>query len=176
LFVVLRQNNDFEIWEIADTGADTLQATKISSATLKTPISGCSSANNKVFTTGLNGGIFAVDITSKPVISRGMERPNGNIVAIATENDTVYVLHSNSSSNVLQQIEPTMQQIASLHAAQSLSNPPVTQPGAMAVSNWSFGGAGFSAGLLAIADNENNRVSLIVRDTLPGFDHDQEER
>jgi len=176
LFAVLRQNNDFEIWSIKDTGADTLQATKMSSATLETPINGCSSANNKVFTTGLNGGIFAIDITSKPVISHGMERPNGNIVAIATQNDSIYVLHSNPSLNVLQQIAPDMQQTASLQAAQSLSNPPVTQPGALAVSSWSFGGAGFSAGLLAIADNENNKISLIVRDTLPGFDHDQEER
>ncbi|MCF6293160.1 MAG: hypothetical protein L3J04_07190 [Robiginitomaculum sp.] len=176
LFAVLRRNSDFEIWKIEDTGADTLQATKISSATLKTPIEGCSSVNEQVFATGLSGGVFTVDISGKPVITHGIDRPNSKLIAIAINDKTAYILHSSKSSNVLQQITPDMQQTASLHVAPSLSIPAITQPGAMAISNWSFGGAGFSAGLLAIADNDNNRVSLIVRDTLPGFDHDQEDR
>lgn len=176
LFAVLRQNNDFEIWSVKDTGADTLQATKISSARLKTPMDGCSSVNRQVFATEINGAIFTIDINSKPVTIAEIDRPNSKLVAIAINDETAYVLHSSKSSNVLQQITPDMQQTASLHVAPSLSIPPVTQPGAMAISSWSFGGAGFSAGLLAIADNENNRVSLIVRDTLPGFDRDQEER
>ena len=175
-FAILRNDGSFEHWQIKDTGADTLEAKSLKTSQLAVPTKNCTSSDERVFATGTNGGIYAIDNSSRPVIESASPQVGTHIVALSPDENTTYVLSSNPEQAALQQFDQTMTPSGALSAVTSLSNPPVTRPGALAVSSWSFGGAGFSAGLLAIADNENNRISLVVRDTLPGFEHDQEER
>lgn len=173
-FALLRKNGDFELWQIADLGEELLQAKRLKTAKLAVQTNNCSASNGQVFATGIAGGIFAIDTHEKPVIDRGVDLAIGNAVAVSPSAEMTSLLHAGPSSTTLGQFNAKMQQTASLSLVQSLSHPAVSQPGALAVSDWSFGGAGFSAGLLAIADDSNNRVSLVVRDTLPGFAHHQE--
>jgi len=172
-FVILRNNGNFEYWQITDTGDDLLQAKLLKSTQLAVRTKNCASSNGKIFATGAKSGIYAIDGTNKPVIEGGTEQVSTHIVALSPDENTTYLLTSSPENGALQQFDRAMKQTGYLSAVASLSNPPVARPGALAISTWSFGGAGFSAGLLAIADDENNKISLVVRDTLPGFEHDQ---
>jgi len=175
-FAIARQDGSFEQWQIEDLGSDLLQAKLLGSGQLLAPAKACSSANGKVFATSASGGMFVIDISDQPVIERGIDTLQDNLVAIALDDQITYILGSSTAFAPLNQYDQQLTQTGTLSAVAGLSNPPVEQPGALAITHWSYGGAGFSAGLLGIADDANDRVSLIVRDTLPGFINDQELR
>ncbi|VAV87257.1 hypothetical protein MNBD_ALPHA06-547 [hydrothermal vent metagenome] len=175
-FAIARSDGSFEQWQIEDTGADSLQAKMLASAKLAVPIRHCTSASDKIHAIGSNGGIYVIDATQKPVIETGVDAAHVNLVAVAVSADESYLLANNGVDASLAQFDQDLQQTGALSAVASLSNPPVELPGALAITTWSYGGAGFSAGLLAITDNSNGRVLLVVRDTLPGFTHDREAR
>ncbi len=175
-FAITREDGSFELWKIEDTGEELLQAKLENSGKLAVPTFGCAASSGKIYAKGKNGGVFFIDPSNRPIIDRGVDTANTQFIAVSPDETLTYLLASDGVSGTLAQFDQDLTQTGTLSAGASLSIPPVLVPGAMAVSKWSFGGAGFSAGLLAVADQSDGRISLIVRDTLPGFAHDQEVR
>jgi hypothetical protein len=175
-FGLTRTDGSFEQWQIKDTGQDQLQAKLISSGKLTIPASNCASANRDMFVSGTDGGVFRVDLQGTPAISSGIDTPISNWVVIAPDEAEYHLLSSQEDKAQLAKYDAKLVRTGSIIAVQSLSMPAISQPGALAISNWSFGGSGFSAGLMAIADDSNGKISLIVLDTLPGFAHHQEDK
>ncbi len=169
----LIREHALEEWEITDQGRATLQAIKIRTHPLPVLGNRCMAAGEHVFVAAKNGTIFPIGGNMQSKAKARQKTKNRNWIALEDEHKQIYVLASHDRAQNLTQYDQNFAQIGALRAVESLSLPPVAMPGALALSTYSFGGSGFSAGLLAIADTENQNIALVVLDTLPGFSHHQ---
>lgn len=165
-FLISRSDARIGVWQISDSGEASLQASQNEEGKLAIALAGCAATKNAVFGIGAKGGLLKLLINDKISIDKGVESAPGLLSAISGEKG-VRVLISDSSAGNVRVYDDGLEFLYTLTAPKMLSTPGSTQPGAMAMSTHSFGGAGFSAGLLAVADNSNQRVALIVLDTIP---------
>ncbi len=165
-FLIGMADKSLGVWTINDTGEATLSAQKAQVGKLAVSISNCAASGDNVVATGEKGGLFSLSVTDGVRMITGVESPPGQVTALSSKG-TKLVLVSDPAQGNLHVYEEALQPLYDLKTPKALSTPGAAEPGALAVSTRSFGGAGFSAGLLAVADDSTNRIALVVLDTIP---------
>ena len=165
-FLIGMADKSVALWTINDTGEATLAASKGAAGTLAVPLGHCAYAGGEWVAMGAKGGLMTLSSTDKVRLLQGIESNPGDVKTLVSQGKRL-VLVSDAAGGVLRVYNAKLKPLYNLSAPKALSTPGAAVPGAMATSAHSFGGAGFSAGLLAVADDSTNRVALIVLDTVP---------
>ncbi len=165
-FLIAMADKNLGVWSISDTGEATLNAKETQTGKLAIAISNCAASGTEVVATGEKGGLFKLSFTNGVNMISGVESAPGQVSALTTK-DTNIILVSDPAQGNLHVYDQNLQVLYDLKTPKALSTPGAAEPGALAVSARSFGGAGFSAGLLAVADDSTNRIALVVLDTIP---------
>ncbi len=165
-FLIGMADKTVALWAIDDTGDATLTASKGAAGKLAVPIGHCAYAGGDWIAMGAKGGLMKLSVTDRVRLQDGVESIPGDVKTLVTHGKRL-VLVADAAGGVLRVYDAQLKPLYTLSAPKALSTPGAAVPGAMAVSTHSFGGSGFSAGLLAVADDSTNRIALIVLDTVP---------
>jgi hypothetical protein len=165
-FLIGQDDKSLAVWSLGDSGEAQLGATKAKSGTLAIAINNCAASGTGAIATGNKGGLFRLALNDKISMLQGVESAPGKVASLG-DGDANLVLISDPAAGNLNVYDANFLPLYTLKAPKALSTPGAANPGALAVSMHSFGGAGFSAGLLAVADDSTNRIALVVADTIP---------
>lgn len=165
-FLIGNTDKTLAVWTISDTGEAALSAQQQQSGSLSIALAHCANVGGEMFGTGEKGGLFKLSIANNISMLSGVESIAGEIVALHKNGENI-VLISDPVQGNLHAFNANLQALYTLVSPKALSTPGAAIPGAIAVSSRSFGGAGFSAGLMAVADDSTNRIALVVLDTIP---------
>ncbi|PHS26059.1 MAG: hypothetical protein COA84_06630 [Robiginitomaculum sp.] len=165
-FLIGRGDKSLAVWKISDTGAAALTAEAIKKGTLAIAISDCTAWGKNAVATGQKGGLFSLSINDSIRMLQGVESAPGKVTAMIRDDKSIILISDPAAGN-MRAYDENLFPLYTLSTPKALSTPGAANPGALAVSSRSFGGAGFSAGLMAVADDSTNRIALVVLDTVP---------
>jgi hypothetical protein len=165
-FLIGKADKTLAVWRISDKGEAALSAKNILDGKLAIAISNCAASGDDAVATGAKGGLFSLSLKNDVRMSQGVESAPGKVAALTTK-DKKIILISDPAAGNLRAYDEDLLALYNLKTPKALSTPGAANPGALAVSTHSFGGTGFSAGLIAVADDSTNRIALVVLDTIP---------
>ncbi len=165
-FLIGQDDKTLAIWRIRDTGDAALKAQKVESGKLSITIKNCTATRDGAIATGDKGGLFSLSLKDKIGMIAGVESAPGKLASLLADGAQV-ILVSDPTKGNLRAYDANLLPLYTLKAPKALSTPGAANPGALATSAKSFGGSGFSAGLIAVADDSTNRIALVVLDTIP---------
>jgi len=165
-FLIGKADKTLAVWRITDKGEAALSAKKTIDGKLAIAISNCAASGNDAIATGSKGGLFSLSLNKDVRMLQGVESTPGKVAALTTK-DKKIILISDPAAGYLRAYDENLMALYNLKAPKALSTPGAANPGALAVSTHSFGGTGFSAGLIAVADDSTNRIALVVLDIIP---------
>ena len=165
-FLIGKADKTLAVWHISDKGEAALSAQKIIDGKLAIAISNCAALGDDAVATGAKGGLFRLSLKNDVRMLQGVESAPGKVAAL-TIKDKKIILISDPAAGNLHAYDENLLALYNLKTPKALSTPGAANPGALAVSSHSFGGTGFSAGLIAVADDSTNRIALVVLDTIP---------
>ncbi len=165
-FLIGMADKSVALWSLNDTGGAQLAARKETAGKLAVPLGHCAYAGGFWVAMGAKGGLMKLSVTDKVRLQGGIESAPGDVQSLVAHGKRL-VLVSDAAAGVVRVYDAALKPLYALSAPKALSTPGAAVPGAMATSAHSFGGSGFSAGLLAVADDSTNRIALIVLDTVP---------
>jgi len=166
-FLIGKADKTLAVWRISDKGEATLSAQKTMDGKLAIAISNCAASGDDAVATGSMGGLFSLSLNGDDVrMLQGVESARGKVAALTTKDKNIILISDPAAGN-LRAYDENLLALYNLKTPKALSTPGAANPGALAVSTHSFGGTGFSAGLIAVADDSTNRIALVVLDTIP---------
>ncbi len=165
-FLIGNADKTLDVWSLSDNGNAQLSAQKLQSGKLAVAISNCAASSTNAMATGAKGGLFRLSVDNGISMVSGVESAPGQVI-VADNAGTKVILVSDPAAGNLHAYDENLLPLYDLLTPKALSTPGAANPGALALSARSFGGAGFSAGLIAVADDSTNRIALVVLDTIP---------
>ncbi|GJL97970.1 MAG: hypothetical protein DHS20C06_17870 [Hyphobacterium sp.] len=161
--MVLSRGTTGEIWRISDTGGDLIGATRRARFDLPSPARTCTSGNGFIYAAGPAGGIYR--LADDGTVEGQVDGLAISLAAGEFLGRPVLILTDGTSETVEVRDGRTLALIGDVIIRNGFSIPGVDEPGALAVSDASFGGAAYQSGLVAVADQDDGRVRLIARET-----------
>jgi len=161
--MVLSRGTSAEIWRISDTGGELIGATRRARFDLPSPVRTCTSGNGYIYAAGPAGGIYR--LSDDGAVEGQIDGLAISLAAGEFLGRPVLLLADGTSETVEVRDGRTLELIGDVIIRNGFSIPGVDQPGALAASDASFGGAAYQSGLVAVTDLEDGRVRLIARET-----------
>ena len=162
---VLSADESAQIWRITDQGREALALERREDIPLPFSASACAEADGDIVFTAPGAGLARI-------------ARNGDVVARVDAQDVAALTYAELSGRgvVLASLPgdgllgvydaDTLETMNGLELESGLNAPGVETPGALAISQRSYGGMGFSTGVVAIYDDADSRIKLIARDVL----------
>lgn len=161
--VVLGRDAVATTWRIRDTGADLISAEQTGRFALPAPARACATLDRDIFVTGPTLGLTRISAGGNAEVRGG---PAAVSVAAGTMNGRRVVIASDGQSDTLMVLSAdTLSMIADVRIITGMSTPGTEQPGALAVSDASFGGTSYQSGLVAIVGDEDGRIRIVARES-----------
>jgi hypothetical protein len=161
--MVLSRGTTAEIWRVSDTGGERIGAERRARFDLPAPVRSCAAANGEIYASGPAGGVFRLDADGNVLTQ--IDGFASSIAAGEFLGRPVVILSDGMSETLEVRDGSTLERIGDVIIRNGFSIPGVEQPGAIAASAASFGGASYQSGLVAVADETDGRVRLIARET-----------
>lgn len=161
--MVLSRSTTAEIWRVSDTGGELIGAERRARFDLPAPARTCSAADGSIYASGPAGGVFRLGSDGNV-----LEQIDGFASSLAAGEflgRPVLILSDGISQTLEIRDGASLDLIGNVIIRNGFSIPGVQQPGAIAATDASFGGASYQSGLVAIADETDGRVRLIARET-----------
>ena len=160
--VVLGTGASAEIWRVRDAGEDVLSIEQQRSFDLPAPARACTSFDGDIYTASPAGGVSRIGPdgtvlaeTSTPVTSLTVGEFSGARVLLAT----------NGSSDMIESFDArTLNARGPIDIVDGLSTPGIERPGVIAVSPANFGYTAYARGMLAVYDNDDQRLKVVSND------------
>lgn len=152
-----------EIWRISDNGGDLIAAERMRAVNLDGPARACATLDGVLFVSGPTMSLTRIDTRSGAQVEAGY---NAIHLAAGTIAGRPVLIASNGQDETLRTFDArTLQSLAPIRIVDGLSTPGVARPGAVALSESSYGGASYQSGLIAILDEDDGRVRVIARES-----------
>ena len=161
--MVLSRGTTVEIWRISDDGGDVIGADRRARFELPSPVRTCAAGNESIYASGPAGAVYRLAEDGSI-----LEQVSGSAVSLAAGEflgRPVLIVSDGSSGTLEIRDGRSLDLIGNAIIRNGFSIPGVDRPGAIAVSEASFGGASYQSGLVAITDEDDGRVRLIARET-----------
>lgn len=161
----LHANRRAAIWRMMDTGGERLTLTRTGEIALPFTADQCAGVDGDLIIASPTGGLARVDDT-------GGVRADTEGVSVANFAFTeLYgrpvVLVPVASEGLIAVFDArTLEEISAIEVRSEMSIAGLESPGAITVTDLPFSGMGFSTGLAAIHDGDDNRIKLVTRDVL----------
>lgn len=153
------------IWRITDQGRDSLAMERREDIALPFSASACAEADGDIVFTAPGEGFTRVN-RDGDVVAR-VDSQDAADLTYAELSGRGVVLASMAEDGLLGVYDAdTLETMNGLELESGLNAPAVETPGALAVSQRSYGGMGFSTGVVAIYDDADSRIKLIAREVL----------
>lgn len=160
---VLGRESVAEIWRISDNGGDLIAAERIRQVRLNGPARACAMLDGALFVSGPTTSLTRIDPASGASVQASYNALSLSAGVIAGR---PVLLASNGEDDTLRSFDArTLQALAPVRVIDGLSTPGIARPGAMAISEDSFGGASYQSGLVAVLDEADGRVRVIARES-----------
>lgn len=160
---VLGRDAVAEIWRISDNGGDLIAAERIRVIRLDGPARACAMLDGALFVSGPTTSLTRIEPASGASLRAGYNALDLSAGIIAGR---PVVLASNGQDDTLRSFDArTLQALAPVRVVDGLSTPGIARPGAIAISEASYGGASYQSGLVAILDEDDGRVRVIARES-----------
>jgi hypothetical protein len=162
---VLRADARAEVWRLTDQGQDALALERREAFALPFPARACAAAEGDIVVSGPGAGLARVttggDVTASV---SGADIPNLVHVDLMGRDLVVASLASDGLLGVYdaRSLEP----LSALELESGINAPALERPGAIAVSEESYGGMAFSSGIMAIYDANDARIKLVAREVI----------
>lgn len=160
--VVLGTGASAEIWRIRDAGQDLLDVEQRQSITLPAPARQCVTLDGDIYLASPAGGITRIDANgtisaenNQSVTSLAVGDFNGSRMVLATDGATGDV-HTFYALDLAPASELTI--------IDGLSTPGVGQPAGIAITPQSYGFTAYASGMIAVFDQEDQRIKVISHD------------
>ncbi len=161
--MVLSRGTTAEIWRISDNGGERIGADRRARFELPAPARTCAAGNDGIYASGPAGGIFRLDADGNALVQ--IDGFASSLAAGEFLGRPVLILSDGISRTLEIRDGTSLELIGNAVIRNGFSIPGIEQPGALAASAASFGGASYQSGLVAIADETDGRVRLIARET-----------
>lgn len=161
--MVLSRGTTAEIWRISDNGGERIGAERRARFELPAPARTCTAANDEIYASGPAGGVFRLDIDGNTLVQ--IDGFASSLAAGEFLGRPVVILSDGVSRTLEIRDGTSLELIGNAIIRNGFSIPGIEQPGAIAATAASFGGASYQSGLVAIADETDGRVRLIARET-----------
>jgi len=159
---ILNSGASAEIWRVRDAGEETLSVEQISHFDLPSPARQCAADNGDLIVASPANGLVRVDTAGQVQSSRILAASG---VAVGDFNGTRLVLVTNGSDESIEAFKTDdLEPFASIDVVDGLSTPGIGHPGAVAITDQSYGYTAYSAGMLAIFDNDDQRIKVVSRE------------
>jgi len=163
---LLGREAEASIWRITDAGEEALAAEERARFALPYPGRACASAGDALLVAGPAAGLTRVSLNGE-VEARAVEGATLSDVAASELRGLPVAIASNDGAPSLSVFDArTLEPLANVSFERGLNAPAFEQPQALAVSDASFGGMGFSSGLIGVYDSGDGRLKLVARDVL----------
>jgi len=161
--MVLSRGTSAEIWRISDDGGDLIGATRRALIEFPSPVRNCASGNGYIYASGPAGGIFRLSEAGD--IEQQVDGYAVSLAAGEFLGRPILVLSNGNSETLEIRDGRTLEIIGDVIIRNGFSIPGVDVPGAIAVTEASFGGTAYQSGLVAVTDEADGRVRLVARET-----------
>ncbi|MEE2566657.1 hypothetical protein [Hyphobacterium marinum] len=152
-----------EVWRISDNGGDLIGAERVRAIRLDGPARTCASMDGALFVSGPTTSITRIESGSGTGVQAGY---NALSLAAGVIAGRPVLLASNGEDDTLRSFDArTLQPLAPVRIIDGLSTPGIDRPGALAISEVSFGGASYQSGLIAAVDEADGRVRVVARES-----------
>jgi len=159
---ILGSGASAEIWRIRDAGEETLSVEQINQFSLPSPARQCVADEGDLILAGPASGLVRLDTSGQIQGSRTLAASG---LAIGDFNGTRLVLITNGSDESIEAFNADdLEPFASIDVVDGLSTPGIGQPGAVAITDQSYGYTAYSTGMLAIFDNDDQRIKVVSRE------------
>lgn len=160
---VLGRESVVELWRISDDGGDVIGAERLRSTRLNAPARTCTAQDGDVFVSGPTSSLTRLDSSGAATGDVPMNALN---LASGIMAGRPVVLAADGNSETLRIFDArTLDMVSTLRVVTGLSTPGVTRPGALAISDASYGGMSYQSGLIAVVDEADGRVRVIARES-----------
>jgi len=160
---VLGRDAVAEVWRISDNGGDLIGAERVRAVRLDGPARTCASMDGALFVSGPTTRITRIESGSGTGVQAGY---NALSLAAGVIAGRPVLLASNGEDDTLRSFDArTLQPLAPVRIIDGLSTPGIDRPGALAISEASFGGASYQSGLIAAVDEADGRVRVVARES-----------
>lgn len=152
-----------EIWRVRDSGGATLDVESRLQFSLPAPARSCVADNGDLYVTSPSGGIARIDGEGNLLLERSMVAAD---IAVGLINGASLVLVSDASGETLQAFTAAdFEPYAEIRVVDGLSTPGISEPGAIAITDQSYGFTAYSNGMIAAYDRGDGRIKVISRES-----------
>lgn len=151
-----------EIWRVRDSGGETLSTEQTARFSLEAPARSCASFDGDLYLSSPAAGISRLDPTGAVIAQREFVADD---IAVGEFNGARLLIASSTDSAELEAFTAfDLEPYATIDVVDGLSTPGVNAPGALAITEQSYGFTAYSAGLVSIFDRDDTRVKVISRE------------
>lgn len=161
--MVLSRGTTAEIWRVSDTGGELISATRRARFDLPSPVRACTAGNGFIYAAGPAGGIF--QLNTDGAVEQQLDGLAVGLAAGEFFGRPVLILSDGNATTLEIRDGRTLEMIGDVIIRDGFSIAGVDQPGAIATTESSYGGAAYQSGLVAVVDEADGRVRLVARET-----------
>ncbi|MCR9266189.1 MAG: hypothetical protein NXI03_01325, partial [Alphaproteobacteria bacterium] len=160
--VVLGTGASAEVWRVRDAGEDALSVESLRRFNLPAPARQCDAFDSEIYTLSPAGGLARLDANGN-VLAESPARASS--LSVSEFSGSRLVLATDGSGETVMSLDGrTLEPHFDIDVIDGLSTPGIEQPGAIDASMANFGFTAYANGMLAVFDEDDQRLKVISRD------------